>query len=96
MYFNEEPQWQKEVIRELAKKYDVDMRVIRFIVYYPYVFMSGRINDFDDYRPIRHRRLGAFVLKIGHDKNLQKAKKESERITRAFEKKKENDESKAV
>ena len=62
MYFAKEPTWQKELIRELAKKYGVDVRVIRTMVYYPYIFSKNVMQDPHDNRPIRHRYLGAFNI----------------------------------
>ena len=63
MYFTSEPQWQKDLIRELAKKYGLDIRVVRTMVYYPYLFTKRVIKDPHDNTPIRHRYLGCFNIK---------------------------------
>lgn len=82
MYFADEPEWQKEIIRNLAKKYNTDVRIIRQIVYYPYVFLSNRINDFNDLNGVRLRYLGIFApkkrfLKQKEYREFYKLKKEN-------------------
>ena len=63
MYFNTEPKWQKDLIRELAEKYGIDIRIVRTMVYYPYLFSKNVMQDPHDNRAIRHRYLGAFDIK---------------------------------
>jgi len=54
---------QDRFIRELAKKYNKDPRVIREIVYSPLKFATRIISDPTDMRPIRIRYFGVFALK---------------------------------
>jgi len=54
---------QDRLIRELAKKYNKDPRVIKEVVYSPFKFASRTISDPVDVRPIRIRYFGVFTLK---------------------------------
>ena len=54
---------QDRFIRELAKKYNKDPRVIKEIVYSPLKFASRVVSDPVDMRPIRIRYFGVFTLK---------------------------------
>lgn len=63
MYFRQERKWQKQLIKDIAKKYGIDIRVVRQIVYYPFLFTKHKIIDSSDEEGIRHRHLGMFVLK---------------------------------
>ena len=54
---------QDRFIRNLAKKYNRDPRVIREIVYSPLKFATRTISDPEDMRPIRIRYFGVFALK---------------------------------
>ena len=63
MYFRNEQEWQKQLIKELAEKYGIDIRVVRQMVYYPYLFTKHLIVSDEDNRPVRHRHLGVFLLK---------------------------------
>ena len=63
MYFRNEQEWQKQLIKELAEKYGIDIRVVRQMVYYPYLFTKHSVMSDEDNRPIRHRHLGVFLLK---------------------------------
>lgn len=63
MYFKNEQDWQKKAIRDIAKKHGVDIRVVRQIVYYPFLFMAQKIRDGEDIMPIRHRHLGVVLPK---------------------------------
>ena len=60
---------QDRFIRELAKKYNKDPRVIREIVYSPLKFATRVISDPADVRPIRIRYFGVFTLKHRDAKN---------------------------
>jgi len=62
MYFKNEADWQKKLIRELAKEYGIDIRVVRQIVYYPFLFTKHAIQNKDDITAIRHRHLGVFNM----------------------------------
>lgn len=53
----------KEIVKKLAKKYNLDTRVVRLIVDYPIKFARERISDDEDNRPIRIRYFAAFVPK---------------------------------
>ncbi len=54
---------QDRFIRELAKKYNKDPRVVKEIVYSPLKFASRVVSDPVDMRPIRIRYFGVFTLK---------------------------------
>lgn len=72
MYFRYEPKWQKELIRDIAKKYGIDIRVVRQIVYYPFLFTKQRMMDDEDGIAIRHRYLGMFVVKRRYEQDFIK------------------------
>jgi len=76
MYFKSEPKWQKELIRELAAKYGIDIRIVRTMVYYPYIFSKNIMEDIDDETPIRHRFFGAFNIKNMYRKSENETKVE--------------------
>lgn len=63
MYFKDEPIWQKQLIRDIANRYGIDIRVVRQMVYYPFLFTKYKISSDTDKTAIRHRYLGAFVVK---------------------------------
>ena len=63
MYFKQEKDWQKKLIRDIAEKYGIDIREVRQMVYYPFLFSKHKIIDASDTEAIRHRYLGMFVLK---------------------------------
>ena len=71
MYFKYEPEWQKQLIRDIAKKYGVDIRVVRQMVYYPFLFHKHRMADDADGTPIRHRQLGVCILKKRYERQLK-------------------------
>jgi len=73
MYFNSEPKWQKELIRDIAKEYGIDIRIVRQMVYYPFLFTRDKMAKDEDWRPIRHRYFGAFTLK-GRERNKMEKK----------------------
>lgn len=76
MYFKYEEDWQKKAIREIAKKYGIDIRVVRQIVYYPFLFMARHMADTGDAMPIRHRHLGVFLLKKRYEHLFSETKQE--------------------
>jgi len=55
--------YQEKLIRQLAKKYNKDPRVIKQIVYSPIKFANRIVSDILDDRPIRIRYFGVFALK---------------------------------
>lgn len=74
MYFKGETDWQKEIITNISKTFNLDKRVVREIVYYPLLFLHQHIIDDICERPIRIRKLGVWVLRgnRGKKKVLQK------------------------
>ena len=56
------------IIRDLAKKYNKDVRVIQQLVDSPFKFTSRIIQDPYDKRPIRLRYFAVFVQKKVYDK----------------------------
>ncbi len=55
--------WQSQLEKDLAKKYNLDYRIIREIVRSPLKFVKRRMEDEEDQRPIRLRYFGVFVQK---------------------------------
>ena len=74
MYFRNEQTWQKQLIKELAEKYGVDVRVVRQMVYYPFLFTNRKMANKQDGTPIRHRHLGVFLLKKRFEKHFNETK----------------------
>lgn len=74
MYFRNEQEWQKKLIKELAEKYGIDIRVVRQMVYYPYLFTKAAIAQEDSCRPIRHRHMGVFLSKKVYERKLNETK----------------------
>lgn len=64
-----------KIIRELAKKYNKDIRVIKEIVYSPLKFAKRKITDDVDNRPIRIRYFGVFVQKEHYTKETKRMEK---------------------
>lgn len=56
---------------ELGKKYNKDVRFIRRICHHPFDFLSQKIKDPDDHRPIRLRYVGIFFVKPYWRKAMQ-------------------------
>ena len=54
-----------EIIKELAIKYNKDIRVIKLICEHPLFFTKYHIADPNDVRPIMIRYLAKFVPKFG-------------------------------
>ena len=57
-----------KIIRELAKKYNKDVRIIEQIVRSPFKFTNRIIQDPYDKRPIRLRYFAVFVQKESYNK----------------------------
>ena len=60
------------VIKHISLLKFKDPRIVKEIVYHPIVFAKHVMADPDDYRPIRIRYFGAFVLKFMHNKAMFK------------------------
>lgn len=52
-----------KIINQLAKEYKINPFVVKAIVFSPLRFVRNVINDRYDYRPIRVRHFGTFVMK---------------------------------
>ena len=61
--------FQDIIIRDLAKKYNIDPRVAKEICYYPLKFAKNIIRNPIDEKPIRVRYFGVFTQK--HKENKQ-------------------------
>lgn len=70
MYFKNEPTWQKQAIKDIANKYGIDIRVVRQMVYYPFLFTKHVMSSDTDGKPTRLRHLGVFLLKKRYEKNF--------------------------
>lgn len=80
-----------ELIEVLAVKHDVDKRVSKFVAHYPLKYTKRKIEDKDNWRPIRIRYFGIFGLKKeardkywnndSNDKSRKKVSKKDERKT---------------
>ena len=55
--------YQDKLIRKLAKKYDIDSRVVQEVVYSPLKFVNRIVRHISDARPIRIMYFGAFTQK---------------------------------
>ena len=76
MYPKRETEWQKQLIKDLAKEYGIDIRVVRSVVYYPFFFSKTKIMSEEDIRPIRHRNLGSILIKKRCEKLFNVTKEE--------------------
>lgn len=63
---------QDKIIKHISLIKFKDPRIVREIVYHPLIFAKKIMADPDDYRPIRIRYFGAFVLKFIHNKEMFK------------------------
>ena len=54
---------QDRIIKELAKKYELDYRHVKNIVYYPFKFAKAKMEDPLNDRPIRIKYFGVFTQK---------------------------------
>ncbi len=69
---------EKKVRKELAKKYNRDVRVIEAVTKHPFKFLKDVIEDKHDPYPVRIQYLGAFVQKT----KMNKAKYYSNTVAR--------------
>ena len=67
-YFRREEPWQKKLIQEISKELNLDVRVVRSIVYYPLLHLKHRMSDPVDETPVRIRRLGVWDMKTTKSK----------------------------
>lgn len=67
----------KQVLKELATKYNKDPRVIEVIVNHPFLFLKRRMEDDNDNRPIRVLHFGLFTFRFGKTIVNKKANIES-------------------
>lgn len=74
--FKGEQKWQKDLIKDLSKKYKLNRWVVRAIAYYPFLFLKRIMLDDYIERPIRLRSLGVWLLR----KNKGKKKRLAERV----------------
>ena len=49
------------LIKEISSKYNIDKRVVNFIVGHSFVFTHNKIKDNEDWRPIMLRYVGKFA-----------------------------------
>ena len=54
---------QKKIRKQLAKKYNRDVRVIEAITKHPFKFLTDIMEDKDDMNPVRVMYLGVFAQK---------------------------------
>jgi nucleoid DNA-binding protein len=54
-----------KLIDKIAENNKLDKRVVRHIVYHPFLFTSRIIRSKEDYTPIMFRYLGKFVARFG-------------------------------
>lgn len=60
--------YQDALIKDLAKKYQIDPRIVKEVVYYPIRFTRDIIRDDTDIKPIRIKYFGVFTQKIVKNK----------------------------
>jgi len=63
---------QDKIIKNISLLKYKDPRIVKEVVYHPIIFAKKIMADPDDYRPIRIRYFGAFVLKFMHNKEMFK------------------------
>lgn len=68
---NKDTSEQDKLIKEIAKKENIDSRIIKTIVNYPMKFAKTKMSDLSDNRPIRIRYFGAFVHKNTESKKTK-------------------------
>jgi len=62
-YFKSEEKWQKDLIKQLAEKYNLDTRVVRTLAYYPMLYLRDKMLESGDETPVRIRKLGVWAIK---------------------------------
>ena len=55
----------EEVIKQLALKYNMDVRVIKLICNHPLLFTKHIMEDPEDIRAVMIRYFGKFIFKLG-------------------------------
>lgn len=60
--------YQDKIIKDLAKKHNLDSRIVKAIVYYPIKFTKDVFKDPVDMRPVRIRYFGVFTQKVVKNK----------------------------
>lgn len=68
MYIKNEPKWQKQLIDEISKKYNLDIGVVRQIVYYPLQFVKKRMQSSTNEDPVRIRYMGIWSMRPNKSK----------------------------
>lgn len=56
------------IIKDIAKKYNVDKRVVNHIVSHLFLFLKKVISDPKDNRPVRFRYWGVWAIIKGREK----------------------------
>jgi len=59
---------QDRIIKHISLSKFKDPRIVKEVVYHPLYFAKKVMTDPDDYRPIRIRYFGVFILKAIHNK----------------------------
>ena len=54
---------QERIIKEIAKKYNLDTRLVKTVVYHPIKFAKTKMENPTNNRPIRIRHFGLFTQK---------------------------------
>jgi nucleoid DNA-binding protein len=67
---NHDDSTQEKILKKLAKKYNLDQRLVKNIVYYPIKFAKEKISDPVNTRPVRIRYFGVFTQKHIVNKNF--------------------------
>jgi len=71
---------QKKIRKQLAKKYNRDVRVIEAITKHPFKFLSDVMEDKSDDNPVRVMYLGVFSQKIKMNKRRYYSKTLAKKI----------------
>jgi hypothetical protein len=61
---------QDRILKSIALNAFKDTRIVKTIVHHPFMFVKKVMADPDDYRPIRIRFLGVFVMKYMKNKEM--------------------------
>ena len=67
-YPKDEEGWQKDLIKQLAKKHKLTTGVVRQMVYYPFLYLRRSIQSEDKEEHIRIKHLGVFTPKASYGK----------------------------
>jgi len=63
---------QDKILKHISLIKNLDVRIIKNIVYHPLLFAKKKMADPDEYRPIRIRYFGVFIQKYMHNKEMFK------------------------